>query len=188
VRAHDHSAARRCSRLTTGMVAGLAGFLTGVLLLPALAGCAGAGSAPAAPASPGMSAQQQARAVWLDYARCARSHGAPDFPDPQLDSQGRATFTNGAQVKQQMGTSQLMNACGHILGQLPASAQQPPPVSAAQLRQLLAFARCMRTRGAPGFPDPQPDGRFALSGTQKTELSGPVYQSCRRYLPAGGLP
>jgi hypothetical protein len=168
-------------------VTGLAGFLTGVLLFLALTGCAGAGST-AAPPSPGTSVQQQARAVWLDYARCARTHGAPDFPDPQLDSQGRASFTNGPQVKQEMGTSQVMSACTRILDRLPASAQQPLPVSAAQLRQLLAFARCMRTHGAPGFPDPQPNGRFSLTPTQKRQVSGPVYQSCRRYLSAGVIP
>ncbi len=172
--------------LAAGLMIGMAGVLTGALLM--LAGCGGPGPGSPATASHTQSAQQRARAVWLQFARCARSHGAPDFPDPQLDSQGRASFADDAHVKQEMGTSQVREACGPILGRLPASAQQQPPVTAAQLRQLVAYARCIRRHGVPGFPDPRPDGTFALTPTQKgsPQLNNAV-QACRQYSPRGGL-
>ncbi len=158
--------------LAAGLMIGMAGVLTGALLM--LAGCGGPGPGSPATASHTQSAQQRARAVWLQFARCARSHGAPDFPDPQLDSQGRASFADDAHVKQEMGTSQVREACGPILGRLPA--------------QLVAYARCIRRHGVPGFPDPRPDGTFALTPTQKgsPQLNNAV-QACRQYSPRGGL-
>ncbi len=145
--------------LAAGLMIGMAGVLTGALLM--LAGCGGPGPGSPATASHTQSAQQRARAVWLQFARCARSHGAPDFPDPQLDSQGRASFADDAHVKQEMGTSQVREACGPILG---------------------------RRHGVPGFPDPRPDGTFALTPTQKgsPQLNNAV-QACRQYSPRGGL-
>jgi hypothetical protein len=35
---------------------------------------------------------QQALNVMREYARCIRSHGVPDWPDPSTDSQGRPFF------------------------------------------------------------------------------------------------
>jgi hypothetical protein len=167
-----------------------AGGLAGILTILAVVGCAGTGSSPGASAGPTVSAQQQARAVWLDYARCARTHGAPGFPDPHLDSQGRASFGNRPQAKQEMETSQVKTACGHILDRLPASARGRPPVTAAQMRQLLAFARCMRAHGQPGFPGPLPDGTFPRTGPYQGQLNHAAVLACRQLLPAssGGKP
>jgi hypothetical protein len=35
---------------------------------------------------------QQVRSEELDFARCMRSHGVPNWPDPIIDSQGRPVF------------------------------------------------------------------------------------------------
>jgi hypothetical protein len=175
-------------RLAVGLMIGVAGALAGALLMLALAGCGGGPGSPAT-ASQTQSAQQLAQAVWLQFARCARSHGAPDFPDPQLDSQGRASFADGALAKQEMGTSQVRQACGRILSRLPASAQQQPPVTAARLRQLVAYARCIRQHGVPDFPDPRPDGTFPQPLPQKgTPQLNNAVQACRHYAPNGQTP
>lgn len=149
-------------RLRKGVLAGIAGFLTSLLLV-ALAGCGAAGPGSSAGTAAAQSAQQRAQAVWLQFASCARAHGVPDFPDPRVDSQGRASFPNEAQVKQESG--QVSSACGAILSRLPASARQNAPVTAAQLRQLVAWARCMRSHGVPNWPDPRSDGTFPIAGT-----------------------
>ena len=64
----------------------------------------------------------------LAYARCMRSHGVPDFAEP--DSNGN---------------------CNHLLNtdtQLSAARTQ------RTLGQLVKYSRCMRAHGVPGFPDP----------------------------------
>jgi hypothetical protein len=157
--------------LTAGVVVGAAGVMTGVLLFFILTGCGGAG--PGAGAGPGQSVQQRSQTVWLRFARCARSHGVPAFPDPNVNTQGQPSFPDPVQAKQEAG--QVQAACGTILHQLPAAAANPPP-TAAQLRQLKAFARCMRSHGVPGWPDPKPDGTFPLAGTPlgAQGKSGPV--------------
>ena len=56
-------------------------------------------------------AQQQA---WLDWAKCIRSHGVPDFPDPK--------FSGGAvQVDSGSSSPQLKVAMGACKSQMPSS-------------------------------------------------------------------
>jgi hypothetical protein len=180
------------ARLRIGTMVGVAGFLTGVLLFAVLTGCSAGGSGGASASGGGQatSLQQQARAVWLDYARCVRSHGHPNFPDPQVDSQGRASFGNSEQVKS-IG-QQVQASCGPILSRLPAAVLGGPPVTSAQLHQEVLFAGCMRQHGLPEWPDPRPDGTFPLASTPYANLgkTGPVataLQACRAYETFGGV-
>jgi hypothetical protein len=179
-----------------GVRVGVAGFMTGALLFFALTGCGGArygaGGSGTGGSGPGsgqtQSVQQQSQTIWLRFARCARSHGAPDFPDPNVNSRGYASFPDPGQVKQE--TLRVQGACGAILGQLPASARNSP-VTAAQLRQLKAFARCLRSHGMPAWPDPKPDGTFPIVGSPlaaggKTQALINAEQACRQVY-SGGL-
>lgn len=116
--------------LRIGALVGLAGFLAGVLLFAVLTGFSTRGSGGAsAPGGGQVTSVQQARAVWLDYARCVRSHGFPGFPDPQVDSQGSASFGNPAKTKS-IG-QQVQASCGHILNRLPAAVRGGTPVTSA---------------------------------------------------------
>jgi hypothetical protein len=184
--------------IAAGVRVGVAGFMTGALLFFALTGCgaggSGAGGSGAGGSGAGgsggqtQSAQQQSQTIWLRFARCARSHGAPNYPDPNIDSQGYASFPDPGQVKQE--SLQVQGACGAILRQLPASALNSP-VTAAQLRQLRAFARCLRSHGMPTWPDPKPDGTFPIVGTPlgaggKSPALISAEQACRQVY-SGGL-
>ena len=97
-----------------------------------------------------------------------RSHGAPDFPDPNVNSRGYASFADPGQVKQE--TVRVQGACGVILSQLPPSARNSP-VTAAQLGQLKAFARCLRSHGFPNFPDPDATGQLSAEMITKAGIN-----------------
>jgi hypothetical protein len=90
----------------------------------------------------------------LAYARCMRSHGVPNFPDPVSSGQNNKAAVVSALERvsnSQAGAAQV--ACTHVNGGSPGTGQgatQGPAYTDA----MLAFARCMRTRGFPDFPDP----------------------------------
>jgi hypothetical protein len=128
-----------------------------------------------------------------------RSHGVPNFPDPNNSEK----FPSA----QQLGVSSLqyqraMNTCKHLLpnggsGSSPAALQR-------EENALLPFARCMRAHGVSDWPDPSiytnPDGEtavvFNLIGTSLdgNGFDSPRVQStsnaCQHLLPPnnGGPP
>ena len=125
-----------------------------VLLLAGLAGCSASGGSAGATTT--TSGQQAAAAVWRELVRCARANGMPNLPDPQIDSNGRASFPNGTPEP----PASVRRACQSIYDRLPASArgdEERPPVD---LQALLRFARCMREQGVTDFPDPDAEGNF----------------------------
>lgn len=117
---------------------------TAGLALALLAGCSGRPSA-AGPAGPPTAGSPSAVA----YSRCMRADGVPDFPDPV----GRGGVPKV--TPQQAGVSDARfqlarRACAQLLQ--PAQAQVP-----RMMTGLLNFARCMRSRGIPNWPDPATD-------------------------------
>jgi hypothetical protein len=135
---------------------GVAIIATTVLVL---AGCGGnpssAGSSPAGGSTGSPSA--------VAYSACMRSHGVPNFPDP--DSKGMPRQAD----PQQLGVSSshyaaAEQACQHLLptgGSLRQQTQQCllfGDCAPALVQQLLTvgrqFAECLRAHGVPNWPDP----------------------------------
>lgn len=94
----------------------------------------------------------------LEFARCMRSHGVSNFPDPpsggglnlQVQKTPGGTSVNGREVNGPAFQS-AMQACRSYLpnGGHPTAAQ-----TAKAKAQALAMSRCMRSHGVPNFPDP----------------------------------
>jgi hypothetical protein len=155
------------------------------------AACGGSPSSTGSSGSPnaGGSANSTSAVAW---SRCVRSHGIPDFPDP--DSSGQVP----KETAQQLGVSDSVlraatGACG-------ALDPYQPPSQAEQRQQLtddLKFAQCMRSHGVPNFPDPtSSDGRvkFVISVSRdgfdphSSQILAKAHE-CQHVLPAGsGLP
>lgn len=135
-----------------------------VLLVCVLAGCGGSSSPPASVSAgtsngaPVGTATQYKYA--LEFARCMRSHGVPDFPDPR-DPGG---FSQAAMSRLDVAApayGDAFNQCDPIL----PNAGQPTPVeSAATLIKAVKVAKCMRAHGV-NMPDPnlQPNGQLEFS-------------------------
>jgi hypothetical protein len=103
------------------------------------------------------------RSSAIAFAACMRTHGVPNFPDPtgtggglqiqasQRAGSGSSLKVNGVPVAAPAFQS-AMHACQSKL----PNGGHPPAGAAAKARQTaLRFAQCMRSHGAPNFPDPQ---------------------------------
>jgi hypothetical protein len=88
------------------------------------------------------------------YSHCMRSHGVPNYPDPN----GSNTMPNGLPKvsPQLLGVSSsqfqaVQTSCRHLL---PNGGRATRSASQELLSDGLKFARCMRSHGAPNWPDP----------------------------------
>src|SRR6266487_3115670 len=117
------------------------------------AGCGG-GSSPDVAASGGTTTIQYggsgAQAAALAFARCMRSHGVPNWPDPESDG----GFDKAKLRQLGAGLSRLRSIqdryC-HVDFENPGEAQT---ITAAERADYLRAAACMRRHGFPDFPDP----------------------------------
>jgi hypothetical protein len=104
-----------------------------------------------------------------------RAHGVPNFPDlrstaMQIEGNGPTMSVNGVALDAPAYRA-ARTQCERYLPSMPAT-----QVETAQSRQRgLEFARCMRSHGAPNFPDPKllP----GVGGNQEAYLPGVNPQS-----------
>ena len=131
---------------------------TASLALPAAAFSSGSRSPTAARGSSTAGASALSRSTntqeALAFARCMRSHGVRNWPDP--NSSGvfpkRTPQQLGVSISQYQAAT---HACGHLLpnGALPSGAQPTQAELRTMERDALKFARCMRSHGVPNWPD-----------------------------------
>ena len=169
----------RKARAWQGLLAATAG-----LVLAAVA-CSSSPSSSSAPASGGGTGSEPATGM-LAYAQCVRAHGMPNWPDPGADGHEPASTKN---LVSDPHFATADHACRHLIPG-GTSAQ-----FAADARQYVRFAQCVRAHGVPNFPDPStdPDGspvfNLANSGVN---VQSPQVQSaalgCQRQLHLTKLP
>jgi len=121
----------------------------------------------------------------LAYARCMRSHGISDFPDPNSNGGFATKSSPGSDLDPNNPRYQAAaNACRALAPKPPASGPQARAES-------LKYSRCMRAHGIKDFPDPNSQGQINLQPKLGSDLdpSNPRYQSaataCRQYQPSG---
>ena len=149
----------------------------GIALLAAACGGSPPSTGAGGSSSTGASTAHQGT---LAFAQCMRTHGVPNFPDP--DSNGFFGLT-GDINRHSAQFQAAQSACRHLL---PASYFQPPSQAQQQqdARQALQFARCMRSHGVPNFPDPDSNGLLQVGpGMDQLPQYQHAYQACRPQLP-----
>jgi hypothetical protein len=120
------------------------------------------------------------------YARCMRSNGVPNWPDPSSSG----VFDKSKLTSQQLDASSsrvqaAQGACSHLLpnGGSGPSAAQVQYAKALSLR----FAHCVRAHGVPNFPDPDNTGRIPDPATVGIDQGSPKFraanQACGKYRP-----
>lgn len=127
------------------------------------------------------------------YAQCMRSHGVPNFPDP--NSQGNFITNGGLTNGRDVGTSSSQvakanSACQHLL---PNGGQPTPAQQQQALDHLLKYSQCMRSHGEPNFPDPKVSANsvgFSLGPSSGINPHSPQFQTaqkaCQSLLPGAG--
>jgi hypothetical protein len=99
------------------------------------------------------------------FSACIRAHGVPNFPDP---SPGRSISPGAFNPK---SLRSAINECVKLMPQV-----APPALVPHKLGPLLAYARCMRKGGVPGFPDPDSQGHFPAS-IRQIDTNSPRFQA-----------
>lgn len=137
------------------------------------------------------------------FSRCMRSHGLPDYPDP--DSSGTLPKTSAQQLGVSSSRFQVaQSACQHLLpatgGSLTASSLQqcylagvcPQALVQRALSAGREFAQCMRSHGVPDWPDPTLDAQGRPLFNINVPRPPPAQittagNECTRLDPAGSL-
>ena len=122
-------------------------------------------------------------AAGVKFTTCMRSHGVPNFPDP--DAQGTITITVSASMNPSSPAFQrAVAACHHLI---PSGSEAGHTLSQAQQQQMkarvLAFAACMRSHRVPGYPDPTfSNGGVSQGYGPKTGVdpNSPIFQAAQK--------
>jgi hypothetical protein len=168
----------RRSSLNTPAVLILVAFALGLALLAS--GCGGGGST-------GDSSAGDPEA----YSACMRTHGVPNFPDP--DSQGRIKITSGRSANGQktgvdVNSPQFKKAQRACQKLQPSGGRPNRQEQAKEQRAMLKFAQCMRSHGVPNFPDPKftADGGTEQTIGKDVNPGSPQFtaakKACKRFL------
>jgi hypothetical protein len=124
----------------------------------------------------------------VEFTACMRSHGVPNFPDP--DSQGTITITVSASLNPSSPAFQrALAACHHLI---PPGSDAGHTLSQAQQQQMrarmLAFAACMRSHEVPNYPDPKfSDGGVSQGYGPKSGVdpNSPIFRAAQKICSAG---
>jgi hypothetical protein len=125
-----------------------------------------------------MSTQVGTGAAGVRYTACMRSHGVPNFPDP--DAHGTITITVSPSLDPSSPLFQRAETdCEHLApaGTGPSEAQRQRMKAGA-----LGFAVCMRSHGVPGYPDPT-FGNGGISqkiGRSEVDPNSPIFQAAQK--------
>jgi len=151
------------------------GLYAALLAVLVLLGACGGSRSPGARG--GGSPNNSASASAVAYSACMRSHGVPDYPDPEPDGnlpKGNAQAFGVSDSQYQTAERACQYSLPSTNTTFAASLTQcletgdcPPAVVQQALTEGRKFAQCMRSRGVPNWPDPTIDsmGRPSFNAT-----------------------
>jgi hypothetical protein len=146
-------------------------------------------SSPATGSPEGHEAAPGSQAV--AFVACMRSHGVPNFPDPQISqhgSEGSVKIAVPASVGSTPGFHHAQEACRKLLpnGGTPNNGS---PIGPAQQAQYLKAAACIRAHGVANFPDPTFTSGGVHINQHGLNLNSQTFKSavgaCESLIPGG---
>ena len=168
--------------------------LGGLVLAVSLTGCGGnddnggvatADGTPDASASAG-SGGSGGKEAGLKYAQCMRENGVAEWPDPEVDDNGRVSYN----VPDDIPDSVINAAEEKCREHRPFGPPDGEAADPQRIEQLREHSECIRENGIPDFPDPEADGSRRID-FDKLGLSGPedpkfkaAQEKCQQALPS----
>jgi hypothetical protein len=118
------------------------------------------------------------------FSACMRSHGVPNFPDPQ-PSGGGVSLTIDSHNGLNPDAPQFKAASKSCEKLLPNDGKADPAAVARDRAQMLKFSACMRSHGLTDFPDPTVSGgdvQLSLGDKRNSSLnpSSPAFQAAQK--------
>lgn len=139
----------------------LLGLAAPLLAIAALAGCGSSGgSGRASGAAAGPAGARPFLAAAERYSACMRHHGVPNFPDPVFFHHGNEAGLKLTLTGIDKASPEFQAAQQHCAALLPDKGAGSLDATPAHRQAMLAFARCVRSRGFPRFPDPTSQGQL----------------------------
>ena len=130
-----------------------------------------------------LAGSQTLQADALKYSRCMRSHGVPNFPDP--NNGGGLTLPAGVN-RNSPAFQSAQKACQSLMPGGAGGVGTSGEKSALTRAQGLSLAKCMRAHGVPNFPDPDASGAIPPGSV---DLNSPQVKSAfQRCQPSGSTP
>jgi hypothetical protein len=126
------------------------------------------------------------------YAACMRSHGVPNFPDPQISQHGGGVSVKMAVPASVGGNPRFRSADQACRKLLPGSGPgegSNHQITSSEQSQYLKAAACVRSHGVPNFPDPTFSGGGVHIAHQGLNESSPAFKAavhaCESLIPGG---
>ncbi len=125
----------------------------------------------------------------LKFAKCMRSHGVRNYPDPNKTGLTKLTPSLGINL-----TSPTFQAAQKACQSLQPTGGKLSPAKQQQMKKnALDFSKCMRAHGVTNFPDPQfsNGGGVAIKITASSGIdpNSPTFQAaqqaCGKYMHIG---
>jgi len=122
----------------------------------------------------------------LAFARCMRSHGVPNWPDPAGNGGFDKSKLRALGVSPSRIRSIEESSCNYDF----QNGSQAQTITPAEQADYLRAAACMRSHGFPGFPDPSfPNGNVTVNIPPTIDQDSSQFRSaatiCTRLIPAG---
>ena len=131
------------------------------------AGCGGGGSPAVANVASSTTTTTTTTQIGLGaFAGCMRSHGVPNFPDPDSTGEIPKIHVVAAAQANPHTFNAAQTACIHLAPNGSLGRQQTAQQARTQLADKLSFARCMRSHGVARFPDPTAQGELSIAMVQ----------------------
>jgi hypothetical protein len=121
------------------------------------------------------------------FAGCMRSHGVPNFPDPDSSGEIPKIQVVAASKANRNRFIAAQTACIHLAPNGSLARQQTAQEKRTQLADELSFANCMRSHGVAGFPDPTAQGDLSVARVRAAGIdvhSPTILRTVQTCLPA----
>jgi hypothetical protein len=148
-----------------------------------LAGCGSGSPTSSSSQSAAATSSNSFQQKFVNFAMCMRSHGVPNYPDPQFTSSGGVQISPGQSNPNSPAFKSAQSDCHQLL----PNGGQPTGIGGAQAKaQEVKFADCMRAQGVPNFPDPSHDGAFDLPPglNPQSPRFGQAMKACKSVQPS----